>query len=78
MIPLGVPGEIRRVYVGGEPLTKAVQLVRSYKMHLARKTGPVAEVFQIVRKGWNLGGELGRVIPGADLARQPTTHHDKA
>ena len=72
-----MPGEIRGVHIGGEALPKTVQLVRADKVHFSGKTGPVTQMLQVVREGRDLGGKLGGVIPGADLARQAAAHHDE-
>ena len=77
LVPLRMPGEIRGIHIGGEALAKTVQLIRTDKVHLSGKTGSVTQMLQVVREGRDLGGKLGGVIPGADLARQAAAHHDE-
>jgi len=64
--PVGGPGKVGRVDVGGEPFFKAVHLVGANKVHLARQDRAVPGGLQMMRKGRNAGRKLGRVVPSSD------------
>ena len=76
--PVGGPGEVGGVDVGGQPLFEAVKLVRPDEMHLARKRRLVAERPHVMREGRLGRGEFGAVVEGSDIGRQAAGHHRRA
>ena len=77
-VPLGRPGEVGGIDVGGQALGEAVQLVGAAEVHLAAQGRAIIQRREVVGEGRHLGGELGGVVPGADLGRQAAGHHDVA
>ena len=77
LVPVHRPAVIGRVNVAGQPFFIAMQLIRATEMHLARQRGAVAESTQVVGISRYIGGEIGRVVVGADLARQLTADQGK-
>ena len=77
-VPIRRPAEIRRVDVGRQPLLETVKLIRPAEMHLAGKDGLITGVAQVMGECRHIGGELGRIVVGADGRRQPSRHEDVA
>jgi hypothetical protein len=73
-LPIGRPGVVGGVDVGGQPFLEAVELVRPDEMHLARQAGAVAGGAEIMREGRNRGGELAGVVIGRDARDQLARH----
>lgn len=46
-------------------------------MHLASKCSVVALTAQIVRIGWDVGGQIGGVVVGTNLGGQLAGDHDE-
>ena len=78
LLPGRGPAEIAGIHVGGDAILEAVQLVGSDEMHLAGEAGAIAREPQVMREGRDRGGELRRIVPGADPAAQLPGHHGKA
>ena len=78
VFPVGRPGEVGGVDVGGEPLFKAMQLVSTNKVHLTAQNSLVAQVAQIVGKGGNLRRHFAGVVIDAGVRGQLTGQHGKA
>jgi len=78
LIPVHRPAIVGGVDVAGQALFVTVQLVWPAEMHLARQRGAVAETTQVVGIRRHIGGEICRVVVGADLARQLAADQGKA
>lgn len=70
LIPVHRPAIVGRVDVAGEAFFIAVQLIWPAEMHLARQCRAVTEAAQVVGISGYIGGEIGGVVVGANLARQ--------
>ncbi|MNP49742.1 hypothetical protein D3C76_1439490 [compost metagenome] len=69
-IPVHRPAVVGGVDIAGQAFFVAMQLVRAAEVHLARQGGAVAEAAQVVGVGRYVGGEIGGIVVGANLARQ--------
>ena len=78
LIPVHCPAVVGGVDVAGQAFLIAVQLVGAAEVHLARQRSAVAEATQVVGIGRYIGGEIGSVVVGADLARQLAAHQGEA
>ncbi|MNG02374.1 hypothetical protein D3C84_854000 [compost metagenome] len=68
-VPVHCPTVVGRVNVAGQAFFVTVQLVRAAEVHFPGQRGAITEAPQVVGVGRHVGGEIGRVIVGADLAR---------
>ena len=72
--PVGRPGVVGGIDIGGEAFLEPVQLVRPHEMHLARQAGPVAHHAQVMGECWDRGRKLGGIVIGPDLRHQLPGH----
>ena len=63
--PVRRPVEVGGIDVGRQALLESVQLVGSAEVHLAGENGAIVAKPESVRKGWNVGPELGGVVVDA-------------
>ena len=72
--PVGRPGVVGGIDIGGEAFLEPVQLVRPHEMHLARQAGPVAHHAQVMGECGDRGRKLGGIVIGPDLRHQLPGH----
>jgi len=73
--PIRGPNEVAGINVAGEPLRKAMKLVSTDEVHLARQAGAIALRAQIMRECWHFGWKLRAIVISADPGTELPGHH---
>ncbi|MNR46082.1 hypothetical protein D3C85_1650060 [compost metagenome] len=76
-IPVHRPAIVGGINIAGQALFITMQLVGAAEVHLAGQCSAVTEATQVVGISRYIGGEIGRVVVGADLARQLSADQGK-
>ena len=76
--PVGRPGKVGRVNVGGQAFVKAMQLICPNEMHLAAQNCAVTRLTQVVRHGGRGRCEFGCIVISTQGMRQAPAQHGHA